>query len=431
LSLGAINTDRRSAEVSANMTLGYMVPEFPGQTHSFFWREIRELERLGQHVDIVSTRIPPKDIISHGWSSEAMTRTTYLWPPKAAAIYRAAKELLRSGPKGWARCIQAAAIADAPLGFKLRILAMVLPGATLAARARVAGWSHVHVHSCANAAVVAMQASLLAGITYSLTLHSALPTFGPAQRTKWRHAAFGISVNQQMVKALELDAGVPPEKLSVAAMGVDLDIFSRRQPYERPLGKGPWRLVSCGRLHRGKGHQDLVAAVEQLRNDGFDVSLSILGEGPARAMLEILIRAKQLEQVVRLAGAVDESQVRDALEGAHLFVLGSHDEAIGVATMEAMAMGLPVVVTNVGGVPELVRQGVDGLLVEPGRPDQMAEAIRRILSDSDQAQRMGEAGMQRVRASFSSRRSAEVLVRRLTGLAGEKVARRAPAEVIL
>ena len=141
-----------------------------------------------------------------------------------------------------------------------------------------------------------------------------------------------------------------------------------------------------------------------------------LAKDPHGFTLESLIRDNQLESIVSLRGAVGETDVRNNLENSHVFVLGSYDEAIGVATMEAMAMGLPVVVTNVGGVPELVRADIDGLLVQPGQPQHMADAIVRVLIRSGDRRAAGDGRTcsvcSAVRASFSSRRqkSAETLL---------------------
>jgi colanic acid/amylovoran biosynthesis glycosyltransferase len=101
------------------------------------------------------------------------------------------------------------------------------------------------------------------------------------------------------------------------------------------------------------------------------------------------------------------------LQAAHVFALASHEEALGVATMEAMAMSVPVVVTRVGGVPELVTDGVEGLLVPPRDPAALAAAVAHVLRDADLAERMGRAGRTKVEKAFHSRLSAERLASHL------------------
>ena len=178
------------------------------------------------------------------------------------------------------------------------------------------------------------------------------------------------------------------------------------------------RLFSCGRLTHGKGHQDLIQAAEILRRRGIDARLAIAGEDDAggagyRSVLEARVARGTPAGATALLGAVSEERVRDELSRAHVFALASLTEALGVATMEAMAMRVPVVVTGVGGVPELVDDGVNGLLVSPARPEAMADAIEAVARDPERARRLGEAGRRKVEAGFDSGRSAEVLARHL------------------
>lgn len=394
-------------------TIGYLIPEFPGQTHIFFWREMNALKELGIEVEVVSTRRPPASIISHTWSAEAIGQTIYLFPMRARAFLTAITGLLQAGPIGWWRCLSEAARTKAAVGYRLKMLGFILAGANLAAIARQRGWRHVHVHSCANAAAVAMFARLLSGLPYSLTLHGEIGIYGPAQDAKWGHAEFGMAVTGRLREELVRHVGVPACKVDVAAMGVDLAVFQRRVPYLAARSAQVCRVASCGRLHRGKGHQDLIRAVAMLRVAGMPVELTVLGEGPARDELERLVAELGLAGHVRLRGAVSEQVVRDVLENTCVFALGSHDEAIGVATMEAMAMELPVVVTDVGGVRELVRDGIDGLLVPPQNPGAMAAALRRLIDNGEWGRRLGQSGSRRVKDLFGSYVSAKALARRL------------------
>jgi glycosyltransferase involved in cell wall biosynthesis len=177
----------------------------------------------------------------------------------------------------------------------------------------------------------------------------------------------------------------------------------------------PYQIVSCGRLFRGKGHQDLISAIGQLRANGVLAKLTIFGEGPHRGELEQLIQSLKLTKMVRLAGAVSEEQIREFYEISHLFSLASssHIEAIPVAIMEAMSMQLPVVATHSGGVAELVRDGIDGILVQPYQPEKLATAIQSILQNPHLALRMGKSGSERIVKDFRSQRSAEIIINRI------------------
>jgi glycosyltransferase involved in cell wall biosynthesis len=262
--------------------------------------------------------------------------------------------------------------------------------------------------------MIALFASKISGVPYSLTLHGRIGDYGPGQDVKWRHAAFGTTVTQTLKR--ELLAAVPGldgTKIGVAAMGVDTVTFTRRAAYAPAKAGDVVRLVSCGRLHPGKGHGRLIEAVALLKRGGVRAELRILGEGPARGELEALARSSGVQDAVELPGAKSEEVVRETLEASHVFALASRDEAIGVATMEAMCMALPVVVTDVGGVGELVRNSVDGLLVAPEDAAGIASAVSSLVSDPALAAAMGSAGAARIRERFHSGVSAAALAERL------------------
>jgi colanic acid/amylovoran biosynthesis glycosyltransferase len=407
--------------------IGYFIPEFPGQTHIFFWRERKQLQAMGLRPDLVSTHRPLRRLVSHTWSESAAKETIYLFPPSAGQVAGALAELLRARPAGWVRCFRAIASADVP-GFssRLRLLGLVFAGAGLARCARSKGWRHVHVHSCANAANVAMFARLISGLTYSLTLHGGLHDYGPNQKNKWLHAAFGIVITRRLKADLEDSLkGFLPPVIKLAPMGVDLEVLTRRQPYEPWSGSGTLRLFSCGRLNPCKGHDDAVRALALLRRQGIDAHLTIAGQDDThgctyRSMLDRLIQELDLSGSVRLLGAVAEDIVRDELECSHAFVLASLHEPLGVAIMEAMAMGLPVVVTREGGVPELVRDETDGLLVDARSPGQIAAALSRLAADPGLARRLGAAGRQTVADRFHSGVSARVIADSINTLTGKR-----------
>src|ERR1700756_4145801 len=105
--------------------IGYFIPEFPGQTHIFFWREMQALRTLDVQPEIVSSRTPDPRIISHSWAAEAKKETEYLYPPTGASVFGAFVECLRAGPRGWGRCLTAVAQGEGSILKKLKLLPMV------------------------------------------------------------------------------------------------------------------------------------------------------------------------------------------------------------------------------------------------------------------------------------------------------------------
>ena len=157
--------------------------------------------------------------------------------------------------------------------------------------------------------------------------------------------------------------------------------------------------VYAGRLHSGKGLEDLVAAWMKVLVSWPYGRLWLAGEGPHRATLAAQIDRLGLSSRVLLTGVFEQAD--DLLAAADLFVLPSYEEGMSLALLEAMAAGLPIVATNIPGNRELVDHGHHGLLVPPGRPEQLAEAILRILEEPSAAEAMGRAARDRAIARFS------------------------------
>jgi glycosyltransferase involved in cell wall biosynthesis len=398
------------------MRIGYFIPEFPGQTHIFFWREWHVLKELGVEADWVSTR-PPKAISSHTWAREAGQNTSYLVPFTFRDGVEAATTILKAGPRHWLRCLSSIFQAkNLSFSQRLRLLALLLPGAKLAHIAQLKEWSHIHVHSCADAAHIAMFASLLTEIPYSLTLHGpTLEVYGPNQEQKWKHASFGIVVSQKLIEDIQKKlAGSLPEKILFAPMGVNINTIKRSIPYSVWHEGTPCRIFVCGRLNRVKGHKDLIQAIKILRDQGVDVRLQIAGEDEQGGSgyhkeLELFIQSESLSEFVSLLGAVSEETVRSGLENAHIFALASLNEGIPVAVMEAMAMEMPVIVTDVGGNSELIAHGVDGLLVPSESPQELAVAIHKVLLDKDFALSLSQQSRRKIVTDFHHRKSGEIL----------------------
>lgn len=251
-----------------------------------------------------------------------------------------------------------------------------------------------------------------------MTLHGPLADYGPNQAMKWRHSAFGIVITNRLFG--ELYAAIPdlePGKVDIAPMGVDVDRFRRSRPYSAWKGEGPFRIFSCGRINPCKGHDDLIRAIALLRAAGIEATLSIAGaddtNGWYHTQLTALIDQLDLQQAVKLLGAVAEDGVIEHLETSHAFSLASHNEPLGVAIMEAMSMELPVVVTQGGGVKELVTHSRDGILVEARKPEDLASGLQSIATQPGMALALAASARRRIVDSFQSTESARTLARRL------------------
>jgi glycosyltransferase involved in cell wall biosynthesis len=186
-----------------------------------------------------------------------------------------------------------------------------------------------------------------------------------------------------------------PEKVSVIVNGIDTAAF----PYStRPCGT-PGRAVSVARLSAVKDPLTLLRATQRVIECEPDFQLDLVGDGPLRANVEAEIARLHLERAVRVHGTLDD--VRAVLAGASFFVLSSTSEGVSMTLLEAMATGLPVVATNVGGTPEVVVDGTTGLLVPPREPKALADAMLWMSRHPEARQRMGVAARRRVEERFS------------------------------
>lgn len=393
--------------------IGILIPQFPGQTHIFFWREILELQKMGMNVTLFSTRPPPPRLISHAWSEEAIARTIYLVDKNP---FNAASALTRL-PLGHL----VGDLRREPREFAKDVLMSMPAARRLAIACQALGITHVHAHSARRAATICALAKLAYGLDYSLTLHGPLSDYGPGQGFKWRHARFGTVITEKLRGALKEAVGSDlPETVFLQPMGVDTEDFDRPSAYVPPARGTTLRVFSCARLNIVKGHQDLMDAVKLLNDRGLDVRLEIAGEDDEggsgfRGELEAKISELGLEHKIALLGAISGEAVHAKLLEAGIFVLASWHEPLGVAYMEAMSCGVPTIGTDSGGVPELIRHEKDGLLVPPKSPAALADAIASLARDPEELARLSRAGRARIEAGFSAREGAITLVKGLRG----------------
>lgn len=396
--------------------IGYLIPEFPGQTHAFFMRERAELQRRGVATALYSTRPPSSGAAQHAWADAARQETTWLTPLTLPRMLTAVWTLLTCGPAAWVRCLMVVlCLKDLSPKERIRTICLIPVAALLLNDARRIGWQHLHIHSCASAAYLGMFLNRLSGLTYSLTLHGPLHDYGPNQTLKWQYAGFVVVITQELLDSVhqQLPADrLPP--LLLAPMGVDPEKFIRSQPYHSASRDTTVRLISCGRIHPCKGHDDLLRAVHLLRQQGIDAQVTICGATDGRRLdylelLQSLIQELQLEGVAHLLGSVSEDRVRSELEQSHVFCLASHKEPLGVATMEAMAMEMPAIVTESPGVAEMICSGVNGILVPAFSPDAIASAVLELLDHPKHAQRLAAQARLTVKQRFHSGVSAQVI----------------------
>ena len=225
-----------------------------------------------------------------------------------------------------------------------------------------------------------------------LEVHSRLSA--AVSRWFFERASAVVAVSAEMARSLEERAGLAPGSVLTVYNGVEAgSAIADREP------GGAITVCCAGRLSHEKGFDVALRALAELEG----VFLHLVGDGPDRKALEELAAELGLEGRVRFEGWVQD--VRPALERCDVFVAPSRREAFGMAVAEAMAAGLPVVASAVGGLPELVVHGETGLLVPPDDPRALAGAVCTLVKDPASARRMGRAGRERVLRHFGAEAS--------------------------
>lgn len=391
--------------------LGYLVPEFPNQTHAFFWRELNAIEASGVPVHVFSTRRPDPSACPHGFADAARARTTYLFPPRWGQVAR----FLAARPAASLRALSyVAGLGETPLPRRAVLAGLIGPAAQLAMEARAAGIQHVHIHSCANAAHLGALAHILDGLDYSLTLHGDLPVYGTDHGAKMARAQFVSAVTAPLQASLR--AEIDPEgRFPVIWMGVDTERFAPdpAKRAARPLDR--LEVVSVARITFAKGHRFFLRAMAKLRAEGHDIHYRIAGEGPERANLEAEIAELGLQDHVEMLGSVAEDRVLELLQSSDVLALTSimQGEAAPVAVMEAMACGLPPVCSIIGGTRDMIDDGVDGFLVGQEDVDAIADATRILVTDPDRRAQMGIAARASAQRLFDHTTNALALYREI------------------
>ncbi|NIM03269.1 glycosyltransferase [bacterium] len=221
-------------------------------------------------------------------------------------------------------------------------------------------------------------------------------------RLKYANVDRIIAISQRVKQVLMAD-GLAEEMVDVVYSGVDTDRFRKiKGDYlisELALNKHKLRIGNIAALAWHKDHRTLVEAARIVVDEFPEVIFLIAGEGPLRREIEILIRKLSLEEKVKLLGF--RQDVPEILSLLDLFVMSSSWEGLGTSLLDALASRVPVVSTNVGGIPEIVKDGVNGILVPPGNPGALARAIISLIRNRALAEQMAEEGFQLVNKKFS------------------------------
>ncbi len=406
--------------------LAYLVSQYPAVSHTFVLREVRTLREAGFDIQVASINAPdrPEKCLTAEEQEESASTLYVKQSGPLGALVGLVMSLLQN-PIGWFRGL-GYAVRLGGSDFKKALYGLfyfteaVLIGRWMQSR----GLSHLHVHFATPASTVGLIATRIFPITISITVHGPDEFYdAPGYRLaeKIAGSAFlcciGTYARSQLMK---LSPYVEWPKFEVSPLGVDPSAFS---PRPTPNADDAFEVICVGRLVPAKGQHILISAVAKLVQEGRPVRLRLVGDGPDRASLEADVKSRGLSENVLFEGAVNQDRIRELYAQAHVFALASFAEGIPVVLMEAMAMEIPCVTTCITGIPELIRNEVDGLLVSPSDEQALADALARLMDEPELAQRLGRDGRVRVEEKYDLQRNTmhlgEIFSRRLGTFAGE------------
>jgi glycosyltransferase involved in cell wall biosynthesis len=417
--------------------IAYLLPSFPELAQTFVLGEIVELERLGVPLLIVSLR-RPRAARQQREAATVRASVYYCPPGHAAEVWGATLRRIARAPWQTLRLVVAmahgawregrSALSDPGVAGRLSLFERVrgwwhtgrffsvlktialLPRAIhLAGVLDAAGVRRLHAHWASYPTTVALYLHRLTGIDFSFTAHAydiyVAPSLLPEKIARARAVVTCAEANQRYL--VEQLGEAVRDKIAVCYHGVDLTRF-----HPRAAGRTtrPPHLIACGQLEAYKGFEFLLHACALLRARGIEFTCRIVGEGPQRKRLESLCEELALRDCVQLPGVLTHDELIPEMAGAAVLVMPSivlqgygKRDVIPNVIVEAMALGVPVVATDVGGITEAVREGVSGTIVPPGDATALADTLATLLRDPARRARLGRGALQHARRHFDRR----------------------------
>jgi len=375
------------------MRLGYFINQYPAVSHSFIRREILALERLGWKVSRFAIRPDRSDIVDEADKSEALLTKFIIKTSVLAFALVLTRQLLFNPIRFFKTLFFAIAFNFRTENNLKKTIICFFEACVLTEWTKKQKIKHIHAHFGTNSSTIVMFTKSLAGITFSFTVHGPEEFDKPGEiglGDKIKASLFVVAISSYGRSQLSRWADFADwGKIHIVHCGLDND-FLNYQPLTIPSEP---RLVCVGRLCEQKAQMLLLKAVSILVSENIALKLVLVGDGPMRGEIEKYITDHQLADHVELTGSLSGEQVREQISLAKTFVMPSFAEGLPVVIMEAFALGRPVITTYVAGIPELVKNDINGWLVPAGSVNDLVEAMRSaLIASPDELAEMGRRG---------------------------------------
>lgn len=384
--------------------VAYIMSRFPKLSETFVLYEMLALQQQGVGIEVFPL-INERASVVHAEAKPFVDRAHYL-PVLSPSIIKANLHFLRTRPAAYLRTwIEVLRGTLGSPNYMIGGLGSIPKAAKFAYDMQRLGVTHVHAHFANHPTVAALVINRLAGIPFSFTAHAHdIYVDQHMLKEKVRAAKFVVAISEYNRELIVKHAGEDMRgKIKIVHCGVDTRLF---QPRQKTPGDGQFTIVCVGSLEEKKGQTHLIEACRLLKQRGLNFICHLIGDGASRPALEEQIRRDNLADVVKLAGGRPRSEVLQVLARADVVALPSirtksgKMEGIPVALMEPLACEVPVISTRTSGIPELVEDGVTGLLVPPEDAAALADALQRLANDPALGSRLGQAGRVKVLREF-------------------------------
>lgn len=397
--------------------VAYLVSQYPAYSHTFILREVLQLRQFGVEIVTASINLPdrPFDKLTDIERNEA-EQTFYI---KQQGMVQAVSALIKTlvlNPVGLLRGVKhAIKLGGWNIKRVLYHFFYLIEALLLGQWMQKQNVRHLHVHFATPAASVGLLVKTVFGYSFSFTVHGPDEFYDASgynlpEKILAADFIFCIShyARSQVMKLSPVSAW---SKFDVCRLGVDTQRFI---PAVKSQANASCQLLCVGRLTSAKGQAILLEAVAQLKQQGTAVNLTLVGTGADEQSLKHHAETLGITTQVTFTGAVDQDHILDYYHAADVFVLPSFAEGLPVVLMEAMAMEIPCITTMITGVPELIENGQNGLLVPASDSDGLTQAIKQLAENPVLRQQLGKAGRLKVLSDYDLHKNTHHLYEKLT-----------------
>lgn len=388
-------------------SIAYITNFFPSLSETFIYNEVSGLQARGLSIKTYSIRKPEIANLSKE-SYDLFYSTKYLLPIDVMKFIRAHCYYFTKNPYKYFRLLFFLLTRHFDKNIRDRIRTFFHFGEGVYLAKIISGEhdiSHIHAHYVSHPSTLAMVVSVLTNIPFSITAHAddiVLDRLFISEKVN--ASKFVITCTKYGKKTILKNPNIEDqEKISVVYHGVDI------KKYSNAIVKKSKKinLLTVGRLSEEKVQKNLIRACKILKEKGYEFQCQIVGGGPLFVDLNEEIINNHLTDYVKLVGQVFQEEIKKYYQMADIFVLPSIRENLPNVLLECMAMGVPAIASNIAGIPELIDNGRNGILVQPGNINVLADAIEELLNDEKLRLFLGENSRTRVCDEFDFEKSVD------------------------